>query len=337
MFNKTRTPIEELTELSSIECRGYFLFNSSFCLNPAHYSVGINTWQLGCSFSTGGDQFSIGNAIKRFNPNVKGLSHGTSPFEFCFGPLCPSGTFLQPFNPPSYGLNAAQSGAWVTRGNLDNQFKYLSKYYRDFVPSTENPWKLTTFMMGFNNVCLGCISTLQTYLLGPDQFESNIRYALERLRNEYDKMIVVLAAPFKFSRLENVIKSDEACVSIRERNKIGCPCLGYESLNGSAEMDRLSVEYNLRMSAIAADYAKLDYPTFSVIYDPGLSIADLETEPVESELSAVDCFHPNRVSHEYIAISMWNNLFRPLVQKQAFGPENRHSIACPKSHETFWL
>ena len=290
----------------------------------------------GTSFATGGDAnfFSVGNGIKKYSPNVTGLSHGASDFEFCYGPLCPSGTFLQPFNVPAFGLNAAQSGSWVTRGNIDNQFKYFDLYYHKILANAteSNPWKLMMLLMGFNNICLGCLPLADKLLFSADQYESNVRYALEKLQKQYGKMVVVISSPFKASEAVKIVDANPTCVEIRNMQKYGCPCLGYENLKGIPDMDRLAVEYGQRMKAVAEEYQAKRYDDFNVIYDPGLANINFNGAKASAQLSGYDCFHPARASHESIAVGMWNNLWNSFKNKKPYELTHRPAIFCPTVH-----
>ena len=270
---------------------------------------------------TGGDDnaFSIGKAIERYNPSVAGLSHGSNKFAYCYGPICPSGSIFQPFNPTAFGLNAAQSGAWVTKGNINNQFKYLDRYYSQIVCSNEDPWKLMVFLMGFNNMCLGCMKYPREKYFNADKYEKNVRYAIEKLRTKYSKMIVVLLAPFHVSTADRMVRAIPTCMAIQKQYPTGCMCGRVSKLNGVPMMDELATQYADRLEKIAFDYQSHNDPLFNVMYDPGLAKLNMSDSTIQDNWSGGDCFHPIKRTHERLAVSLWNNLMKPYAQKQQFG------------------
>ena len=279
----------------------------------------------GASFASGGDaKFSVANGIKKYNPNVIGLSYGASEFEFCYGPICPMGTFLQPFNVPSLGLSAAQSGAWVTRCNIDNQFKYYDLFYKSkFVsPDAVDPWKLMLFLMGFNNLCLSCLPDTEKYIFSPDIFEQNVRYALDNAKKRFDKMVVVLFGLFSVSKLKESIQKDPIATQIRKLQAFSCPCMSDESF----KMNELTTEYNKRLQKIALDYQS---DTFAVIYEGGLSTADLSNVAAQDALSGTDAFHPNQKTHGRIAANIWNSLVGSSNQTTDFDFSKPVKLQCP--------
>ncbi|KAI8850114.1 hypothetical protein BC829DRAFT_173030 [Chytridium lagenaria] len=101
--------------------------------NPLYEDRGVN-------FATGGDETSgsLGALIRNFRPSLKGLSLGRRMFEFCFGPVfCLSRGPLFPDNVPVQGLNAAQSGAWIS--NWDNQIAYFKDHLATVEPNLHRP------------------------------------------------------------------------------------------------------------------------------------------------------------------------------------------------------
>jgi hypothetical protein len=158
----------------------------------------------GGNFITGGDSdaTSVGNLLKFYNRDVCGLSRGNTSLIYCYGPVCPAGSRLVPFEPESTGLNAAQSGAWTTLHNLYNQLKYLDLYYNDFTTkSMEEPWKLIFVELGFNNICLGCVSWAKNLEFSADHYERHLRSLIDALRIRYKNAFVTLMGPFNVSQV----------------------------------------------------------------------------------------------------------------------------------------
>ena len=286
----------------------------------------------GMNFATGGDEnvFSVAKAVQRYNPSVAGLSSSVTSFEYCFGFQCPAGTDSQPFNSSSWGLNAANSGAWVIQKDILNQFRYLDEYYATFVHKDEQPWNLAVIALGFNNMCWGCKKWAQLGFFSPDHFESNIKFLLNQIRQRYPKTLAVLVPPFSYQKLMNVISASPTCDAIRSaffNKKKLCNCL--EAPDDLKEIDRLAREYASRVLKIAQEFDRLNYTTFGVIADIGFHNLDFSNVSVIDTLSGVDCFHPNARTHERLAVSLWNNLFRPQSEKKSYQIRESQAIHCP--------
>lgn len=293
----------------------------------------------GASFATGGDNgiFSVGSAFKKFNNDIVGLSHGNTPLSLCYGPVCPAGTILLPFNSSAYGLNAAQSGAWVNRWDIDNQLKYYDEFYSSFVPETADPWKLMIMTFGANNQCLACIDWLNKHFFTADTYEEVMRTTIEKLRKKFDKMVVILEAPFSLSKLVAIEKTSHVCETIRNMtsNREGCRCIYDEK--ALPQIDALAAEYTERLKLIAADYRSANYSTFAVVYDPGMYDTDLSKASAEEIIGGLDCFHGNVLAHQRLAVSLWNNLFKSQDDKTPFVLHKPQGVFCPTESSRIWV
>ncbi|KAI8921463.1 hypothetical protein BC831DRAFT_477134, partial [Entophlyctis helioformis] len=306
----------------------------------------------GASFVTGADAdaFSVAKALQRFQPRNRellGVSRGNASFAFCYGPICPAGSLFQPFNPPVYGLNAAQSGSWVTDSNLDNQLKYIDRNYDSIVSGdVKAPWKLLVLEAGFNNVCLACTDLSYKFVFSADKFEATIRNTIDKLRERFTNMVVVLMAPPAMSTLRRIIKDDSTCAQVQSGiENVGCPCLFLDPKVNNAKMDKIAREYNDRLAKIAADYQRRADPSFGVSYDPGLGQADFSipasagvtTTAAQYILGGLDCFHPNIGSHANFALGLWNNLFKSQSNKTAYAINPSNKLFCPTADSRILL
>ena len=293
----------------------------------------------GSSYATGADDgiFSIGNAIKHYNPNVIGLSKGQTSMEICYGIYCPVGTKWRPFNSTVNGLNAAESGAWANSQDLTNQFSYLSLFYKTFVPPPANPWKLAIITIGFNNACLACISSLQTLFFTADQYEYNLLQTMERLRLEYGKMVVLLQTPFQFNTLRGIMYENPICKALHDspKGKRGCRCVTTDE--GVAKMDLLIQEYAARAAKVSNEYRAKNYDDFAVVNDAGLFNTNIVNVTAPEILSGMDCLHPNIHSHQRMAVSMWNNIFKPAGEKKPFEIRDSQKVECATDDSRIWV
>ncbi|KAI9032398.1 hypothetical protein DFJ74DRAFT_654305 [Hyaloraphidium curvatum] len=299
-----------------------------------------NTYEnRGRSFSVGGDPgaITLPNLIHHFR-GTRGLigpSRGDHLAEFCWGILCPGWTV----RPGKDHFNAALSGA-VT-GNINTELDYLIPAIRmDHDVDVDRDWKLITLFVMSNDLCLGC--TLLRGFLSPDSFEGYIRAALERIRLELPRTVVVLMSGLNVSKIFEMTKDQPVCKEALSGGRFECACaFDPDPISGPkrrAEMDLLASAYNQRLRSIVLDYQGNVPPTedFAVILEPGFEQTDLRSWPIQL-VSTLDCFHPSLLAHAMMAEMLFNNLQRPLSEKRTRAdPEGAGGVLCPTADGRVW-
>ncbi|KAJ3300616.1 hypothetical protein HK104_009273 [Borealophlyctis nickersoniae] len=279
----------------------------------------------------GGDPgaLTLANLMKQFRPDLVGASLGTHGTELCYGVLC----FPFQYKPEQDQFNAAQSGAVII--NLQKELDWLVWQMRqkkgiDF----QNDYKLLNIFIGSNDACLGC-HPVPLYP-SPDTFETLMRSLFEDIRQRVPRVVVNIMQQFNVSQVYDLTHKDPWCAGLRNAGLIlECTCAFMPGPNGPTTrelMDTLVVNYNQRLSKIAAEYrnpSRADYNSFALVLDPVISNVKVRDWPIEF-LSDVDCFHPGIKAHETMATSVWNNLFRPLDEKTStITPGSVPAPVCP--------
>ncbi|KAJ3108379.1 hypothetical protein HDU97_001504 [Phlyctochytrium planicorne] len=273
----------------------------------------------GANFATGGDKDSksVGNLVKQFSPNLKGLSYGNRLFDFCYGPICPARTFLLKDNVPVQGLNAAESGAWVS--NYGKQIGYFKDHLLTVDPvakSDPRDYKLLLLVLGYNDLCLGCNDWAANLVFEADKYEANLREALFAIRNTMTNVVVDVISPFNMSQIHPLTETSKHCSLFRKLLFVECLCLNGEKTR--KKMDEMAGHYFERTRKVADELNALNDPGFAVSFDPGMRGLNLLEGKVGDLLSQEDCFHPSKLAHDLIGLSMWNNLFFPRKDRKDY-------------------
>ncbi|KAJ3277740.1 hypothetical protein HDU76_010187 [Blyttiomyces sp. JEL0837] len=283
----------------------------------------------GANFATGGDNdsLSVGAQVRAFNPKLRGLSYGDRVFDFCYGPICAARTLI-PDNVPVQGLNAAESGAWVS--NWQPQLSYFHDHLSEVDPLYKTSPKLMILELGYNDLCLGCFNWTQKLEFEADKFEGHLRDMLTALRSSIPNLLVLIMPTFHLSELHSVFIKDDYCKIARTVLAVECICLleTTDFLTGSwAKMDQLADQYAQRARKVSAEFNALKDPSFAILYDNGMNGLNITNGDI-SLLSKEDCFHPSKKAHDLFATNLWNNLFTPYAQK---APYTLYStdVVCP--------
>ncbi|KAI9203298.1 GDSL-like Lipase/Acylhydrolase-domain-containing protein [Polychytrium aggregatum] len=285
----------------------------------------------GVSFFMGGDPgaITVANFVHNYKPSLTGSSYGTHVTELCYGLLCPP---LQ-YHPVQDRLNAAQTGAMAL--NLQHELNYLiNEMQQNSQVDMKNDFKLLNIFIGNNDACSGCDPISGSLWLSPDVFESAIRDILSQIQANIPRTVVNIVQQFNISQVWDLTHNDSYCSTIRSEGlTFECTCAFLPGELGTLtrqRMDDLIQEYNGRLYAIWKDYqAQTPDPSFAVVLDPSFTQITIGAWPIQM-LSDVDCFHPSVRAHELMAVSMWNNLFRPFSNKTTqANPYNPGAIFCP--------
>ncbi|KAI8854262.1 hypothetical protein BC829DRAFT_380727 [Chytridium lagenaria] len=258
----------------------------------------------------------MGNLIKAFNPDVKGLSKGTRLFNFCYG------RDHLPSSPRQRPLRSLGS-------KLANQVNYFKDHLIKVNPvayTDAGDYKLLMLALGFNDLCLGCTGWSQNLIFEADKYEENIRNLLLSIRSNIPKVVVSLVTPFNMSQIEAITSASPYCSVARKVLFIECLCLN--AANTRKRMDELAAHYVERAKKVAAEMNALRDPNFAVAFDPGFAGINIAKGTADEFLSQLDCFHPSKTAHDLIAGNIWSNLMLPLSQRGNYDV-NKRDIRCP--------
>ncbi|GAB5585328.1 hypothetical protein Unana1_00228 [Umbelopsis nana] len=284
----------------------------------------------GVSFAIGGDSgaLTLATLMKYYQPALKGASLGEH--LLCSGTTCP------PFQyrPASDVLNAAQSAGVAS--NLQHELDYLipamltlpgGNFFSD--------WKLITIQIGSNDQCSSCQANATQYT--PEAYGNYLRAAVQRIQQNIPNVIVNLMGDFRVSPVYTVTANQSYCQPFTgttiEINSIECGCA--KTAAGKAIMDQAADGYSAQARQIYDDYKNLNSSSFAVLYSP--ANVDVGTFPVQA-FSNIDCFHPSVIAHQWIAKTVWNQLFLPQSSKpQSYVWDSNLPIYCPTAQDRIAL
>ncbi|KAK4515678.1 pre-rRNA processing protein [Mucor velutinosus] len=272
----------------------------------------------GLNYMMGGDPdaISIASFIKHFNAKLLGSSTNTHPLVSIAGNVSYATHF-----PPVDNLNAAISGAMAV--NLDLELDYLLQELNSPFASNlnaKNEWKMINIHIGSNEMCQSCDSKL-TNLTTPEVYAREIENAVQRIKRSIPKTFVNLIGMFRFSVINQMAKANPQYCANRDIIK-PCECFLQNKMD---HMDSLMEQFNTKLMAIANKYAPQPGSTFGVAYTP--FPIDFQSFPINA-FSNIDCFHPSVSAHQWMAKSIWNQLFtksKPSTMLFNFSEE----IYCP--------
>ncbi|GMS85673.1 hypothetical protein PENTCL1PPCAC_7848, partial [Pristionchus entomophagus] len=256
----------------------------------------------GLAFSMGGDgnldnHVTLTNILKKFNPSIFGYSTGTG-----------SANVWQ-----TSRLNAAVPGA--VSGDLVGQANDLVRRMKehpdiDFVKQ----WKLVHIFIGGNDLCAWCDHQDTE---APEQFRDNIRAAVQILKQNLPRTIVVLTGILDFSLLRRVDVNSKFCKALHNDE---CPCEMNSKVSDQA-LRNASLQYMQREQELEDSGEFDDSDDFTLVVQPffeGISDAPrLPDGSPDLSLFAPDCFHFSQYGHAMVAKNLWNNL------NEAVGSKNR--------------
>ncbi|CAO3625346.1 unnamed protein product [Mucor fragilis] len=243
------------------------------------------------------DAVSISNFIKHFNPKLLGPSTSTQPLVSVAGAVS-----YTTYYPLADNLNAAISGAMAV--NLDVELNYLMQELNNpFGPSAnaKNEWKMINIHIGSNEMCQSCNSELAN-LTTPEVYAREVENAIQRIQKSIPKVFVNLIGMFRFSVIDRMAKANPQYCANKQLVK-SCACF---LQNKTDHMDDLMEQFNKKLKAIAYKYMPQPGSTFGVAYTP--FPIDFESFPINA-FSNIDCFHPSVGAHQWMAKSIWNQMF----------------------------
>eukprot|EP00163_Fabomonas_tropica_P020303 TRINITY_DN357_c0_g2_i1.p1 TRINITY_DN357_c0_g2~~TRINITY_DN357_c0_g2_i1.p1 ORF type:complete len:414 (-),score=134.69 TRINITY_DN357_c0_g2_i1:130-1371(-) len=270
----------------------------------------------GESWSIGGDKDrnTVGNFLKRFDPGLYGESTGSHP--------------MSPPDPATDHLNAAIGGSKAE--NMTSQAIYIVDQLKAAQDAGSidiaKDWKLLTIMIGPNDGCIACQKNPRNL---PPAYESNLRAALEILR-QIPRLFINLVAPLDPIQLYEVSKDNAYCANL---HKLECPCSATSDKAQRDYASQVMKEDQQIVFKLADEYAAKGFTDWAVVAQPFLTESVI---PDLSYVSPLDCFHPNGKSHVDLAVGLWNNM----IQKKA-DKSNKwfpgELPKCPDENTRLWI
>jgi len=264
-------------------------------------------------FSTGGASgaFTLANILKTYSPNIQGASP----------------TWTWPLTKGAW-LDAGVSMAKVE--DCPSQVSYLVNQLKTTYSKTvdfNNDWKLLTLFIGANNACGACQGRANSK---PAYFEQQMDQVLNQIHLTIPKVFVNLVTIFNISGVYYAGEPSEYCRVIHRIWNHECYCVETGLRSDLDAMDSATAAYNQIQDKLAAKYAALNDPGFTVVVQPGLSGIDLPKFPDPlAYLSNLDCFHPSLCANEAFTYQIWNNMMTPAGQKSTTPDLHNLHVKCP--------
>lgn len=274
----------------------------------------------GCPNTDVTQHFTLPNALKRYNPDLKGWASGIANFE----ENSPDGKArLNMGIPGAKAINLTYEVHELI-GELKNPEKY----------DWENDWKMLTMFIGGNNLCQFCVDARST----PQHYVDDIQAALDILHTgeAVPKMIVNLVTIFNIAQVAALGNEYFTCKKAHE-------CFCYCALDTTLKSNIMLTTFNgLYRDKVWDLYLSERYDTredFTVILQPFFE----ETSPPQGDggtfdLSyfAPDCFHFSKKGHNLAGQALWNSLWEPFAQKARMW-DLGDKLNCPtEEHPYIW-
>eukprot|EP01114_Cavostelium_apophysatum_P016737 TRINITY_DN4819_c0_g1_i1.p1 TRINITY_DN4819_c0_g1~~TRINITY_DN4819_c0_g1_i1.p1 ORF type:complete len:434 (-),score=96.11 TRINITY_DN4819_c0_g1_i1:60-1361(-) len=261
----------------------------------ATYYWDLFTEYRGASWSVGGDadvttRITVPNMLKIYNPNLLGFSVGTGDAD----------GKKSHFNRAVTGSRAPAMPGQAT--------SLVDRIKKDPKVNLQEDWKMITLWVGSNDLCDVCTDEIYN----PDEYEKNIRAAIQILKNGLPKVILNLIQGINPTQLAEV---NEGLCSLLHSYE--CPCGSSSDPKVRQHVTDTLHRYNERLVRIANDTSLMS-DDFAVVIQPFLtetSVPRTENGEPIMDYFALDCFHFSGLSHEAAAVGLWNNLFQKVGHK----------------------
>lgn len=276
--------------------------------------VNLATEYRGQSWSIGGDNafeqtLTLGNIVKKYNPDVRGLSLGT-------------GTRQQNFN-------VAVSGA-VSADIPEQAQLFIDAVRADRNIDFANDWKLLTIWIGGNDFCAICNGNAQNQ---PANQAAYIEEALDLLDSQVPRLFINLVQVIDVTSLYPV--QEGTCVFY---HRLVCSCGTDDDQGARNEVTAATKDVHRRLEILANATKYSDRDDFAVVIQPFF----IETEvPLRDDGTpdrswfAPDCFHFAVKGHEAAAVALWNNMLEP-VGKKSLAWTVGEPIECPTTERPYF-
>jgi len=244
------------------------------------------------------------------------------------------GHIIRPHDPDVDRLNAAQSMAKVAQvvDQVDYLEQLLKTYDANGTIDMKHDWKLLTVLTGANNICGSCSNGS---IYQPAYFGQQLDLLIGKIYKQIPNVFVNVITMFNISQVYTQHLRSEYCTIMWDTfaaHECGCLTDSGSTNATRTAMDLHSVAFNQQIYAVAAKWAGLNSPTFTVSVQPFTENMLISSQ---SDLSELDCFHPSLLANEGFAVGLWNNMLVPPAQKnKALDPHNAH-LNCPGPNTFF--
>ncbi|KAM6973043.1 phospholipase B1, membrane-associated [Aplochiton taeniatus] len=280
----------------------------------------LSTEYRGVSWSIGGDKAldtvtTLPNILKKFNPNIKGVSKGQGKGQT--------------------GFNVAVSGAKIAE--IPGQIRRLIDTMKNNAAvDFKNDWKLVTLFIGGNDLCQYCNDRAA---LSSKNYSRYMMESIDLLYKEVPRVMVNVLDILQIEGLRRVKRESLGC-SLLQKNV--CPCFlipGEDSLE-LAEIKRINRELQTETEKLVHGSRYNGREDFTVVLQPFFqnSVVPVNAEgKADSTYFSVDCFHFSERGHADMAVAMWNNMLEPVGEKQTYNnfTNDRNSIKCPTADHPY--
>ncbi|CAJ1073349.1 phospholipase B1%2C membrane-associated [Xyrichtys novacula] len=280
----------------------------------------LRTEYRGVSWSIGGDKqletvTTLPNILKKFNPNIKGVSKGQGKWQS--------------------GFNVAVSGAKIA--GVPGQVRRLIDLMKnDTKVDFENEWKLVTLFIGGNDLCQYCNDRAS---LSPQNYSYHMMTSLDMLYKEVPRVIVNVLEILEVEGLRRIKRDSLGCNVLQP---FVCPCflLPGEDSPELAEVKRINRELQIVTEELVyggrydgrEDFAAVVQPFFKNTIVP----LNVDARPDDTYFSE-DCFHFSERGHADMAAALWNNMLEPVGKKQTYNNfrNSRDGLKCPSEEHPY--
>jgi phospholipase B1 len=263
------------------------------------------SWSIGGEYydSTGNpnndvtQHFTLPNALKRYNPKIKGWASGIANFE-------------EDSNDGHANLDMGIPGAKAVNltyeaQELIKQLKNSDEY--DF----EKDWKMLTVFIGGNNLCQFCVDERSV----PASYASDITAVLDLLHEQVPRMFVNLVTIFSIAQIAALGNNLYTC---KKAHECFCWCGLDTSLKSNIRLTTYNGLYKDKLWDLILRERYETRDDFTVMLQPFFeetTVPQLEDGTFDLSYFAPDCFHFSVKGHNAAGKALWNSLFEPFAQK----------------------
>ncbi|XP_075963706.1 phospholipase B1, membrane-associated-like [Anarhichas minor] len=280
----------------------------------------LRTEYRGVSWSIGGDKTletvtTLPNILKKFNPEIKGVSKGRGTRQT--------------------GFNMAVSGAKIS-GIPGQVRRLIDTMKNDSTVDFENDWKLVTLFIGGNDLCQYCNDRAS---LSPQNYRQHLMTSLDMLYKEVPRAVVNVVEILEVEGLRRVKKDSLGCNVLQ---KLVCPCflLPAEDSPELAEVKRINRDLQLETEKLVYGSRYDGREDFTVVVQPFFrnTITPLNVDGIpDTTYFSLDCFHFSERGQADMAAALWNNMLEPVDKKQTYNnfTNTRDNIKCPTEEHPY--
>ena len=251
----------------------------------------------GCPNNDVTEHFTLPNALKRYNPNLKGWSTGIAKFE-------------EDSNDGHANLNMGIPGAKAINLTYEVQ-ELIHKLKTDPKYDWEKDWKMLTLFIGGNNLCQFCVDERSR----PVSYIADIQSVLDILHAEVPRMFVNLVSIFNIAQIAALGNNYFTC---KKAHECFCWCGLDTSLKSNIRLTTYNGLYRDQLWDLILRERYDTREDFTVVLQPFFeetTVPQLEDGTFDLSYFAPDCFHFSKLGHNTAGRALWNSLFEPFARK----------------------